>query len=118
MFENVTVIGRPLVLSSPAEVYAAEAQLGVRFPTGYREYVTRFGEGVLGGTYVRIYPPRRIVSGDGNVRMEFNQGEWGDEMTMSYRPDPRLAEAQIVNLETAFPNLPAGRMEIWLAAGS
>ncbi|WP_043336588.1 hypothetical protein [Belnapia moabensis] len=32
--------------------------------------------------------------------------------------DPRLAEAQIVNLETAFPNLPAGRMEIWLAAGS
>jgi hypothetical protein len=30
-------------------VDAAEAHLGIRFPTGYREYVTKFGEGVLGG---------------------------------------------------------------------
>ena len=64
MFDNVTVVGGPLVLSSPAEVDAAEAQLGIRFPTGYREYVTRFGEGVLGGYYIRIYPPRRILSGE------------------------------------------------------
>ena len=49
MFENITVIGSPLVLSTPAEVDAAEAHLGIRFPTGYREYVTKFGEGVLGG---------------------------------------------------------------------
>ena len=63
MFDNVTVGGGSLVLSPPAEVDAAEARLGIRFPTGYREYVTRFGEGVLGGAYVRIYPPRRILSG-------------------------------------------------------
>jgi hypothetical protein len=31
----------------------------VSFPQGYREYVTRLGEGVLGGV-VRIYPPWRI----------------------------------------------------------
>lgn len=61
MFENIRVIGGPLVLSSPAEVDAAEADLGMRFPTGYREYVTRFGEGILGGAYIRIYPPRRIL---------------------------------------------------------
>ena len=61
MFENITVIGDPLVLSDPTEVDAAEAQLGIRFPTGYREYVTRFGAGVLGGSYIRIYPPRRIL---------------------------------------------------------
>lgn len=61
MFENITVAGTPLVLSSDAEVKAAEAELGIRFPTGYREYVTRFGEGVLGGVYIRIYPPRRIL---------------------------------------------------------
>ena len=67
MFENVTVVGGPLVLSPPAEVDAAEARLGIRFPTGYREYVTRFGEGVLGGSYVRIYPPRRILSGENNL---------------------------------------------------
>lgn len=67
MFENVTIVGGPLVLQSPAEVDAAEVQLGIRFPTGYREYVTRLGEGVLGGAYVRIYPPRRIMSGNNNV---------------------------------------------------
>jgi hypothetical protein len=67
MFEKVTVVAGPLVLSSPAEVDAAEAQLGIRFPSGYREYVTQLGEGVLGGSYVRIYPPRRILSGDNNL---------------------------------------------------
>ena len=53
MFEKVTVVGGHLVLSPPVEVDAAEAQLGIRFPAGYREYVTQFGEGVLGGSYVR-----------------------------------------------------------------
>jgi hypothetical protein len=67
VFENITVVGGPLVLSSPTEVDDAETQLGSRFPTGYREYVTRFGEGVLGGYYIRIYPPRRILSGDNNL---------------------------------------------------
>lgn len=67
MFEKVTVVGGPLVLSPPAEVNAPEAQLGIRFPSGYREYVTQFGEGVLGGSYVRIYPPRRILSGANNL---------------------------------------------------
>lgn len=63
MFDHITIIGGPLVLSDPSEVDHAEAQLGMRFPTGYREYITRFGEGVLGGAYVRIYPPRRILDG-------------------------------------------------------
>ena len=67
MFENVKVVGGPLALSPAAEVDGAEAQLGIRFPTGYREYVTRFGEGVLGGSYLRIYPPRRILTGENNL---------------------------------------------------
>ena len=67
MFEDVTIVGGPLVLSPPEEVDAAEAQLGIRFPTGYREFITRFGEGVLGGSYVRIYPPRRILSGPNSL---------------------------------------------------
>jgi hypothetical protein len=53
MFENITVIGSPLVLSTLAEVDAAEAHLGMRFPTGYREYVTKFGEGASGRSSVR-----------------------------------------------------------------
>ncbi len=67
MFENITVVGGPCLLSTPDEVDAAEAELGARFPTGYREYITVFGEGVLGGSFIRIYPPRRILSGANNV---------------------------------------------------
>src|SRR5262249_59322665 len=59
MFETVTVVGGPLVLSPPDEVDTAEMQLGIRFPSGYREYVTQFGERVLGG-YIPIYPPPPI----------------------------------------------------------
>lgn len=68
MLEKISLIseGARLVLSPESEVDDAEARLGIRFPSGYREYVTRFGEGFLGGTYVRIYPPRRIVSGVNN----------------------------------------------------
>jgi len=73
MFENITVIGSPLVLSTPAEVDAAEAHLGMRFPTGYREYVTKFGEGVLGGSYIRIYPPHRILGGTSNNLLQWRQ---------------------------------------------
>jgi hypothetical protein len=54
------------VLSTPDEVDAAEAQLGIAFPAGYREFVTRLGEGLL-GRFVRIYPPRRILEGSNNV---------------------------------------------------
>jgi hypothetical protein len=67
MFENVTIAGAPLMLSTAAEVTLAELQLGIRFPAGYREYITQFGEGILGGSYVRIYPPRRILTGDNNL---------------------------------------------------
>jgi hypothetical protein len=73
MFENITVIGSPLVLSTHAEVDAAETHLGMRFPTGYREYVTKFGEGVLGGSYIRIYPPHRILSGTNNNLLQWRQ---------------------------------------------
>jgi len=67
LYENVTIVGGPLVLSLEVEVDAIETQLGMRLPSGYREYVTQFGEGVLGGSYVRIYPPRRILSGTNNL---------------------------------------------------
>ena len=53
----VTVVGGPLVLATEAEVDALEASLGFPFPAGYREYVTTLGEGVLGGTFVRVYAP-------------------------------------------------------------
>jgi hypothetical protein len=54
------VIGKPLVLATPAEVDGLASRLWVTFPEGYREFVTQLGEGVLGGSFVRIYPPWRI----------------------------------------------------------
>jgi hypothetical protein len=73
MFENITVIGGPLVLSTHQEVDAAEAHLGIRFPTGYREYVTKLGEGPLGGSYIRIYPPHRIFGRTSNNLLQWRQ---------------------------------------------
>ena len=56
----VRVVGKPLVLATAAQVDALEKSLWITFPAGYREYVTRFGQGVLGGSLVRIYPPWQI----------------------------------------------------------
>ena len=43
----------------------------------------------------------RFVSSDGTVRMRFNQGDAGDEMTMSYVPDGRLAQAVVISARMA-----------------
>ena len=59
---NITIVGGPLVLASVAEVGKAQDQLWITFPRGYQEFVTTLGEGVLGGSFVRVYPPWRIVN--------------------------------------------------------
>jgi hypothetical protein len=41
--------------------------------------------------------PYKFVSRDGNVTMEFNRGEWGEDMMMSYVPDPRLAQVVVIS---------------------
>lgn len=45
--------------------------------------------------------PDRFVSGDGNVNMQFNQGDSGEDMTMSYRPDRRLAQVVVLSARVA-----------------
>lgn len=40
----------------------------------------------------------KFVSGDGKVTMQFNLGEWGDDMTMSYVPGNDLA--QVITVST------------------
>ena len=39
--------------------------------------------------------PYKFASRDGNVTMDFNQGNWGEDMTMSYVPGPRMARIVI-----------------------
>jgi hypothetical protein len=43
----------------------------------------------------------KFVSRDGNVTMDFNRGENGDEMLMSYVPDQRLAIRYVVTATLA-----------------
>ena len=45
--------------------------------------------------------PDKFVSADGNVTMEFNQGSYRDDMTMSYVPDPRLAQVVVISTRIA-----------------
>ena len=45
--------------------------------------------------------PDKFVSRDGNVTMDFNQGDNGDEMLMSYVPDQRLAIRYVVTATLA-----------------
>ncbi len=59
--DDVTVVGEPLVRADDIQVDELETRLGVSFPNGYRQYITALGEGVLGGSYIRIYPPWRIL---------------------------------------------------------
>lgn len=58
--EDIHVSDAPLVLASAAEVDELESKLWITFPEAYREYITKLGEGILGGSLVRIYPPWRI----------------------------------------------------------
>jgi hypothetical protein len=43
----------------------------------------------------------RYVTADGNVAMEFNQGSFGDEMTMSYVPSSHVAGMIVIRSTVA-----------------
>ena len=51
-----------LTLATPEEVEAVEDKLNVRFPAGYKEYVTTFGRGDY-CNYIRVDMPSEILSG-------------------------------------------------------
>lgn len=57
--KDVRVLTQPLVLASTEQVDEFERERWLSFPRGYRDYVTRLGEGTL-SSFVRIYPPWRI----------------------------------------------------------
>lgn len=45
--------------------------------------------------------PYKFASGDGRVTMEFNRGDFGEDMIMTYAPDPRLADMVVVSSTVA-----------------
>jgi predicted DNA-binding WGR domain protein len=59
--DKVKILSKPLFLATDKEVDALEEKLGITMPQGYREYVKTLGEGILGGTFVRVYGPGTIA---------------------------------------------------------
>ncbi|QVL32062.1 SMI1/KNR4 family protein [Telmatocola sphagniphila] len=59
---DIETKGLSLVLATPKQVESLENELWITFPKGYLQYITKIGEGILGGHYIRIYPPWRIKS--------------------------------------------------------
>ncbi|MEM9348200.1 MAG: hypothetical protein AAGB26_16450 [Planctomycetota bacterium] len=58
--DDVKLLSDDLIVANDVEVDSLQDRFWITFPEGYREYVTRLGEGVLGGSLVRVYPPWRI----------------------------------------------------------
>jgi hypothetical protein len=92
---DVRILKQPLVLADAAEVDALESKLWLAFPPGYREYVTKLGEGVLGGSFVRIYPPWRIEKELVDWRRRISK-YWFFEKSRELLPKERALECVII----------------------
>jgi hypothetical protein len=92
---DVKIISKPLVLASPQDVDALEAELWVTLPTGYKEYMTNLGEGIFGGSLVRIYPPWRIRDELASWRRRINKYWFWDE-GRKILPKERAAECIVI----------------------
>ncbi|MDB5298581.1 MAG: hypothetical protein JWO87_244 [Phycisphaerales bacterium] len=93
--EDIQVNAKALVLATPADVDGLAARMWITFPAGYREYVTRLGEGVLGGCFVRIYPPWRIEKELIEWRRRINKyWLWDDDRELL--PKERALECVII----------------------
>lgn len=66
-FDDLYVVSDRLQTASPADVAAAEVEIGCRFPVGYSEYVERFGAGSL-DDLLRVFLPDRILAEIGSWR--------------------------------------------------
>lgn len=72
---NYTTESDTLNLPHPNSIAECEETLSVKFEQGYIDYITKYGEGILGGTYIRIYLPNKIAEG---------QEEWLNRITEYY----------------------------------
>ena len=92
--DDVRIVREPLVLATQANVEELESRLWVTFPEGYRDYVTRLGEGVL-SSFIRIYPPWRIENELAEWRRRINKYWFWDE-GRDVLPKERALECVII----------------------
>jgi hypothetical protein len=66
-FDNYKIIANynthktDLFVADEEDILACEKTLNINFDEDYKAYVSEFGSGILGGTYVRIYLPETIM---------------------------------------------------------
>ncbi|CAM6127422.1 unnamed protein product [Calypogeia fissa] len=95
-FDEVVILEKEnLVLATAAEVEALESKLWIKFPSGYREYMERLGEGCLGGTFVRIYPPWRIEQDLHSWRQRISR-YWCWDQSAELLPKERALECVVL----------------------
>jgi hypothetical protein len=68
-----------LFLAENEEILACEKTLSVVFDEDYKEYVSTYGSGILGGTYVRIYLPETIILTIAEWKKRINEYWFWDE---------------------------------------
>jgi hypothetical protein len=93
--DDVQVVKKALVKVSQKQVDELAERLWISFPAGYREYITKFGEGTLGGSLIRIYPPWRIEKELGDWRRRINK-YWFWEKGVRVLPKERAIECVII----------------------
>lgn len=72
---NINTNSTSLVLPSAEDINNCEQLLNFHFEEDYKTYILQCGEGLLGGTYIRIYPPTRISQ---------EQSQWLERVTQYY----------------------------------
>lgn len=75
-FENYRIIPNyntmktDLFVATEKEIEICETTLNIKFEDDYKDYVLTYGNGILGGTYIRMYLPERIK----NTFLEWKNG--------------------------------------------
>lgn len=75
MYSGFKIQGKITSLPNVEDVELLETTYKTNFPLGYKEYITTFGEGILGGSYIRIYTPNEILNGVNSVK------EWRERIS-------------------------------------
>jgi hypothetical protein len=93
--EEIKIISKETsVLASCGDVDDLESRLWISLPIGYREYVTRIGEGIMGG-FIRMYPPWRIEADLNEWRRRINK-YWFWDAGEKLLPKDRALESIII----------------------
>jgi hypothetical protein len=109
---DTPVAGSTVQVTAPAVLIpdrlAEQIRTTYALSNGWRLKVEPFGRHYIDARIdnrrtmrLRAVAEDTFVSRNGKVTMQFNQGESGDDMTLSYVPDARLAQVVVISSRIA-----------------